>query len=319
VRIDLQGIDHAYGDQRVLQQVDLTVADGELLALLGPSGCGKTTLLRLIAGLLPIQSGEILFDGRAVGHSDARSRNAVMVFQNYALFPHMTVGENVVYGLKTKNVPREQRQERVSDMLATVQMEGLAHRKIQELSGGQQQRVALARALVVKPGALLFDEPLSNLDEKLRLSMRRDIRQIVKASKITGIYVTHDQEEAMSIADRIAIMDRGLIQQVGTPRQVYEYPANRFVASFMGEVNYLEIDGQTVMCRPGALYPSEKGRFEGTIRWMEYLGSFLRVNLSWEDRELMVEIPATQLPERMPSVGERMRLDLLEDHTTVVD
>jgi iron(III) transport system ATP-binding protein len=225
--------------------VDLDIAPGELFFLLGPSGCGKTTLLRMIAGFIDPTQGTIVFktgDNTRIDvtRTPPEQRDTGMVFQSYALWPHMTVAQNVAFGLDVRKISSDERERRVCEALAAVKMDHLASRKPTQLSGGQQQRVALARALVIKPRVLLLDEPLSNLDAKLRNELRTEIRRICKQSGITGIYVTHDQKEALSMADRIAVMRSGVIEQLGTPRALYRRPESRFVAEFMGEANLLE-------------------------------------------------------------------------------
>lgn len=314
MEINIEGVTHYYGENKVLHDVHLAASHGELVALLGPSGCGKTTLLHLIAGLLPLSTGKIYFGGEDMSNVEARKRNAVMVFQNYALFPHMTVGKNVEYGLKVRRIPAAERRERVKKILETVKLAGFENRKISQLSGGQQQRVALARALVVKPDVLLFDEPLSNLDEKLRVSMWQEIRNIQKQADITAIYVTHDQEEAMSIADKIAIMHNGVIQQFGTPREIYERPVNRFVAEFMGDCNFFAIRGETFMVRPDGLQLSDSGRYKGTVRWVEYLGKNYRIGLDWEGKNLLMDVPAYAYAagEETPALGDEICFEINE-------
>jgi iron(III) transport system ATP-binding protein len=223
----------------VLRGISLEVAPHELFFLLGPSGCGKTTLLRLIAGFYQPDEGEVFFGERCMNGVPPHRRNTGMVFQNYALWPHLTVAENVGYGLEVRGVPRAERARRVAEALATVQMQDYADRTPNQLSGGQQQRVALARALVIRPDVLLLDEPLSNLDARLRLEMREEIRRIHDQTRITTIYVTHDQKESLSMADRLAVLRDGAVEQVGDPRTVYRAPATRFVADFIGETNWL--------------------------------------------------------------------------------
>lgn len=220
--------------------LSLTIEPGELFFLLGPSGCGKTTLLRMIAGFIDPTSGRIDFDGKDVTHDAPNKRNTGMVFQSYALWPHMSVAQNVAFGLNVRKVPNPEKDQRVLDALAAVQMEQYAARKPNQLSGGQQQRVALARALVIRPDVLLLDEPLSNLDAKLRLDLRSEIRGICKSAGLTTVYVTHDQKEALSMADRIAIMKGGKLQQLGSPQDLYRHPESQFVASFLGETNFIE-------------------------------------------------------------------------------
>lgn len=228
-----------FGEIRALDEVSLGIDPGELFFLLGGSGCGKTTLLRCIAGLEDPTSGRILFDGKDVTDLPTHKREAAMVFQSYALWPHMTVGQNIAFGLEERKVARSEISDRVREALEMVQMPGFEDRGIDQMSGGQQQRVSLARALVVKPKCLLLDEPLSNLDAQLRLEMRSEIRRIVKENGLTGVYVTHDQAEALSMADRLAVMDRGQVQQVGSPEKVYRNPESSLVASFIGETNLL--------------------------------------------------------------------------------
>ncbi len=224
----------------VLKDINLEINQGEFYFLLGPSGCGKTTLLRIISGLIDATSGKILFDGKDVTEEPPQKRNCPMVFQNYALWPHMTVLKNVEFGLQMKGVSASERKAEAMEKLEMVQMAHLASRKPTQLSGGQQQRVALARALASRPEVLLLDEPLSNLDAKLRLTMREEIHRIVKDNHITGVYVTHDQQEALSMADKIAVMNAGKVAQVGTPEKIYRRPANSFVAEFIGECNFIK-------------------------------------------------------------------------------
>ncbi len=237
--ITLEGITKRFGRTTAVDQVDLEIGDGQLFFLLGPSGCGKTTLLRMIAGFIRPNDGRIRFGDRVVTDLPPNRRNTGMVFQSYALWPHMTVAENVAYGLHVRKVRGAERRTRCEAALRAVQMQAYARRKPNELSGGQQQRVALARALVIEPTVLLLDEPLSNLDAKLRLEMRSEIKRICAESRITTVYVTHDQKEALSMADTIAVIRDGKVMQVGTPHALYDRPQCRFVADFLGETNFL--------------------------------------------------------------------------------
>jgi iron(III) transport system ATP-binding protein len=237
--VKLSHITKKFGSTVALDNIDLEIKAGELFFLLGPSGCGKSTLLRLIAGLHEPSSGSIFFNDRDVTRLGTDKRKAVMCFQSYALWPHMTVAENVAFGLEVQGLAPADRIKRVDEVLSLVQMSDLADRKPNQLSGGQQQRVALARALAVQPECLLLDEPLSNLDASLRLEMRTEIRRICKTAGFTTIYVTHDQKEALSIADRIAILKAGKLEQVGTPAELYHHPANSFVAGFIGQTNLI--------------------------------------------------------------------------------
>ncbi len=237
--IAIENLSKNFGGFLALDQIRLTIETGELFFLLGPSGCGKTTLLRHIAGFYQPDEGRILFDGKDVTRVPPHLRNSAMVFQNYALWPHLTVEKNVAFGLEERKLPKAEIDRRVTEALGVVRLEKLARRKIHEMSGGQQQRVALARALIVRPACLLLDEPLSNLDSNLRLEMRLEIRRICREFRLTSVYVTHDQQEALSIADRIAILSSGKLLQVGAPAEIYRNPRNRFVAEFIGEANFL--------------------------------------------------------------------------------
>ena len=239
IPITIASLTKRFGSTVAVDAINLDIAAGDLFFLLGPSGCGKTTLLRMIAGFTEPTSGVIRFGAADVTHAPPHKRNTGMVFQGYALWPHMSVAQNVAFGLDVRKVPSDVKDQRVRAALARVQMQDFADRKPNQLSGGQQQRVALARALVIEPTVLLLDEPLSNLDAKLRLSMRSQIRDICKQAGITAVYVTHDQKEALSMADACAVLRGGKVMQVGPPRELYTRPANRFVADFLGETNFV--------------------------------------------------------------------------------
>lgn len=268
-QITIEQVSRLFGRTRALHEVNLQVEAGELFFLLGPSGCGKSTLLRIIAGLLEPSGGRILFNGRDVTRVATDRRGAVMCFQSYALWPHMTVRDNVSFGLEVKGLSAVDRRARVEEVLRLVRMEELAGRKPNELSGGQQQRVALARALAVKPACLLLDEPLSNLDAQLRLEMRSEIRRICKEAGFTTIYVTHDQKEALSVADRIALLKDGELMQIGTPAELYMKPANAFVAGFIGQTNLLSgrvsgrEDGSLMVQTPAGVFCGRGAAGEG--------------------------------------------------------
>jgi iron(III) transport system ATP-binding protein len=239
ISIQVKQLTKQFGSIVALHGLDLTINPGELFFLLGPSGCGKTTLLRTIAGFYIPEKGQILFGNDDVTHLEPHKRNTGMMFQSYALWPHMTVAENVAFGLEERKVPADEIKKRVGEALESVKMSKYADRKPNQLSGGQQQRIALARALVIRPRCLLLDEPLSNLDAKLRLEMRTEIRRVCKEFQLTTVYVTHDQKEALSVADRMAILESGHILQVGTPREVYKRPTRMTVANFIGETDFL--------------------------------------------------------------------------------
>jgi len=239
--LSLRDLTKEYADFTAVSRLNLDVAKGELIAFLGPSGCGKTTSLRMIAGLIPATSGQILVGGRDLTHVPPYRRDMGLVFQSYALFPHMTVAANVEFGLKMRKVGRAETAERVREAIALVRLQGKEDRRPSQLSGGQQQRVALARALVVRPQILLLDEPLSNLDAKLRDEMRNEIREIQQRIGITAIFVTHDQSEALTMCDKVAVLNAGGLEQLGTPQDLYERPATPFVAGFVGRTNRLAV------------------------------------------------------------------------------
>lgn len=249
--IRIEGAKKVYGDVTVIENLSMTVPDGALFTLLGPSGCGKTTLLRMIAGFNSIEGGDFYFGDNRINNMEPSKRNIGMVFQNYAIFPHLTVRDNVAFGLKQKKATKEKVVAETDKYLKLMQIDEYRDRKPDQLSGGQQQRVALARALAVNPDVLLMDEPLSNLDAKLRVDMRQAIREIQREVGITTVYVTHDQEEAMAISDSIAVMNQGRIQQVGRPKELYHRPKNEFVASFIGRTNIIQVnlkhDGATAL------------------------------------------------------------------------
>ncbi|NGM82058.1 ABC transporter ATP-binding protein [Paenibacillus sp. 7124] len=259
VTISFRDIVKKYGNTTVIPELSLEIQQGEFFTLLGPSGCGKTTLLRMIAGFNSIEGGSLAFNDRVINQVAPGKRNIGMVFQNYAIFPHLNVSQNVEFGLTNRKIDKAERIRRVQEMLKVVQIEPYQDRMPKNLSGGQQQRVALARAIVIRPDVLLMDEPLSNLDAQLRVDMRNAIKEIQREVGITTVYVTHDQEEAMAVSDRIAVMKSGVIQHVGTPREIYQRPANLFVATFIGRTNIMDAvvsvgeDGEAVL-RIGSSY-----------------------------------------------------------------
>lgn len=237
--LQLNGIEKAYDEVEAVKPLSLTIKEGELLVLVGPSGCGKTTILRMLAGMIPPDHGDILFREQNLTKVVPENRPTVTVFQDYALFPHMTVYQNIAYGLKVRGVPKKEVEEKVHHYMKLMQIDSMKSRSIDALSGGQKQRVALARAMVVDPAILLFDEPLSSLDAKLRVEMRDEIKEIQQRTGITAVYVTHDQEEALAIADRVAVMKDGSMEQIGTPEEIYYTPATAFVADFIGYGNFV--------------------------------------------------------------------------------
>lgn len=249
--VEFRNIKKSYGDVEVVKQFDFTVQDGEFVVFLGPSGCGKSTILRMLAGLENITAGEIFVDGKLMNHIDAKNRDLAMVFQSYALYPHMTVYENIAFALKLKGLPKQQIDIEVHKAATMLELDALLNRKPKELSGGQRQRVAMGRAMVRTPKVFLFDEPLSNLDAKLRGVMREEIKRLHRELKTTTIYVTHDQIEAMTLADRIVILKDAHVAQVGTPTEVFQRPANRFVAQFIGSPSMNMLDAKLTLAEGG--------------------------------------------------------------------
>ena len=303
------------GEHIALQGIDLTIQKGELFFLLGASGCGKTTLLRCIAGLEHPTSGKILFGDRDVTGLAPHLREAAMVFQSYALWPHMSVAQNVAFGLEERGVKKEEIKQRVDEALAGVRLNNLGDRAIDQLSGGQQQRVALARALVVRPRCLLLDEPLSNLDAQLRIEMRREIRRIVKANGLTAIYVTHDQEEALAMADRMAVLHKGRLAQVGTPEEIYRRPTSAHVAKFIGETNLIEA---TVVSQSGNSYKvsTAAGEFTGRIgesEWKPATGEKVLLSIRPEAWEVVASATANTTSGKVLEktyLGQRQQVEV---------
>ena len=291
ISVTIDGLVKKFGSNMALDGVSFRIEPGEIFFLLGPSGCGKTTLLRTIAGFYEPDAGRVLFDQEDVTTLPPHKRNTGMMFQSYALWPHMTVAQNVAFGLEERRVAKEETNRRVREALESVRMGEYADRKIAQLSGGQQQRVALARALVIRPRCLLLDEPLSNLDAKLRLEMRTEIRRICREFGLTAIYVTHDQKEALSISDRMAILESGRIAQIGSPGEVYRRPTSRVVADFIGETNFLEGKVESVGA-DAVMVETPVGRFEGLITaegWLPVLGEKVTLSIRPEAWKLVAQ------------------------------
>ena len=319
-----------YGDFTALKGVSLEINEGEFFTLLGPSGCGKTTLLRMIAGFNSIEGGEFYFGENLINDVPAHKRDIGMVFQNYAIFPHLNVRDNVAYGLKARKVSKEEIDKKVNEALELVQITHLADRKPNELSGGQQQRVALARAFVIEPSVLLMDEPLSNLDAKLRVQMRTVIKKLQKRLGITTIYVTHDQEEALAISDRIAVMKDGEIMQIGTPSEIYAKPQNPFVAGFIGVSNFLDCDvtkdgtvsikdeikikvplnkvyeGKAKLsARPEQLFFTKEG-MPATVQLSTFLGDYIEYEVKLDDGQNLIVNEYTKDTSATYADGEKV-------------
>ena len=332
--VEIRHVSKSFGESVILRDFDALFGDGEFITLLGPSGCGKTTMLRMIAGFERPTAGEILIGGRLVSGGRTfvppEKRNVGMVFQSYAVWPHMTVFDNVAYPLTVQKLARDTIRRRVTEALAAVHLSRYADRSPSQLSGGQQQRIALARALVAAPGLLLLDEPLSNLDAKLRESMRFEIKEIQKQLGITVVYVTHDQTEAMAMSDRIFLINRGIVQQCGSPQEIYNRPANQFAADFLGKVDFFkgiaeegrivlpEFNGQTlpyagprrgrvdVAIRPENLYLHEDGPLEGTLETEYYLGDTDDIRVLVGETPVRVITSGFEYGRRAP--GDKVRL-----------
>ena len=277
VAIELEGVSKHFGKAAAVHDVSLAIGEGEFFSLLGPSGCGKTTTLRMIAGFEVPDEGRILLQGRDGTAVAANRRPVNMVFQQYALFPHMSIYDNIAFGLKVKRVPRGEHAERIQAMLRVVELEGLERRRPRQLSGGQQQRVALARALVNRPAALLLDEPLGALDVKLRKQMQLELKRIQHELGTTFVYVTHDQDEALAMSDRIAVMNRGRVEQIGAPREIYEHPATAFVADFIGSLNALDFRVDELVGGFGLMRLDEGQRIVVPVASGTHPGDALRV------------------------------------------
>lgn len=345
-------VEKGFGNDLVVKGINLDIKRGEFLTMLGPSGCGKTTTLRMIAGFEEPDAGEIWIDGKSVSGIPPYKRDVNTVFQNYALFPHMTINENIAYGLKMKGVPKSERSARVKEALKLVQLESFGERKPRQLSGGQQQRVAVARALINNPKVLLLDEPLGALDLKLRKQMQIELKHLQQKLEITFIYVTHDQEEALTISDRIAVMNKGVIEQVAAPKEIYETPSTKFVADFIGDTNLLDVkisltNGKTVVLdlfgtkvggrlrdyqthsdrnflsvrpeRVKLLTEGEEASYflSGTVEELIYVGSFIRTVIQLTQGQRMIAMmPSKGDPIYQP--GDRVRITWREEDGIVI-
>ncbi|WP_350025200.1 ferric ABC transporter ATP-binding protein [Providencia rettgeri] len=331
--VELKNVTKRFGNNTVIDDLSLSIPQGSMVTLLGPSGCGKTTVLRLVAGLEKPTEGRMFIDGEDVTDRSIQQRDICMVFQSYALFPHMSLGDNVGYGLKMLGLPKAEIKKRVEEALELVDLAGFADRFVDQISGGQQQRVALARALILKPKVLLFDEPLSNLDANLRRSMREKIRELQQQFNITSLYVTHDQSEAFAVSDMVLVMNKGEIMQLGSPQELYRQPASKFMASFMGDANIfpatLSADSVdifnyrlprpeqfvtdktavTVGVRPEAITLSLQGEDSQccTVTHVAYMGPQYEVTVDWHGQSMLLQINATQL---QPTIGEKLYLQI---------
>lgn len=277
--LKLQGLKKQFGQTEVLKGIDIEIARGEFITLLGASGCGKTTTLRIIAGMEEPDEGQVILDGKNITGMAPEQRNVNTVFQNYALFPYMNVEKNIGYGLKIRKVPKDEIRQRVAEVLQMVQLEGFEKRKPDELSGGQRQRVAIARAVINHPKVLLLDEPLGALDLKLRRQMQTELKKLQKKLGITFIYITHDQEEAINMSDRIAVMRNGVFEQIGTPNEIYYHPKTSYVADFVGNANILHLDGKTYAVRSENVLMNEEAEccYPAVVEDKSFAGGQLRI------------------------------------------
>ncbi|MBO0534345.1 ABC transporter ATP-binding protein [Clostridium botulinum] len=285
----IKNLEKAFNNIKVVDNIDLELEKGKLLCLLGPSGCGKTTTFKMIGGFLKQDKGNILIENEDISKLSPENRPISTVFQSYALFPHMNVIENIIYGLKFKGYSKKEALKKGEEYLEIIGLSEFKNKKISQLSGGQQQRVALARALIVNPKVLLLDEPLSNLDAKLRIKMRKEIKEIQSKFNMTMIFVTHDQEEALSIADYLAVMNKGELIQVGTPEEIYNKPINEFVASFIGNINKVNINNKVELIRPEQItINKDNGDKEGRIRYKQFLGAYVNYFVETKDETIIV-------------------------------
>ena len=331
--IELKQVYKAFGATKVLQDFNLTFEKGKFTTLLGASGCGKTTILRLIAGLEDLDQGQILCDGKDISRLPPQQRGVGIVFQSYALFPHLTVGENVAFGLKMQESPSSDIAEKVSRALKMVELEGFEHRRIEQLSGGQQQRVALARALVIAPQILLFDEPLSNLDTHLRRTMREMIRHLQQKLGITVLYVTHDQTEAFAVSDAVVVINQGKVEQIGSPNALYHHPTSRFTANFMGEVSFFPVsvkNGNYVLAENALSIESDVPPLEGNyvlgirpegvllaltgepaerceVQSAISMGSYWEIQVRWHGLPLLVHLNPNDYTPNQPEYFVKLR------------
>lgn len=312
--VELNNLEKSFGDLIAVNNFSLKIKKGELISILGPSGCGKTTTLNLIGGFLQPDKGKIFLDNKNITKIDSSERPTATVFQSYALFPHMNVLENVTYGLKIKKKSKQERLKKGERILDMVGLSQYKNKKIGQLSGGEQQRVALARALIMNPKILLLDEPLSNLDARLRIQMRKEIKDIQSKLGITTLYVTHDQEEAMGLSDRIVVMNKGNIEQIGSPQKIYNQPKNEFIANFIGRINKINKNNSRFYIRPGYVKISTSlaaKEFKGEIVQKQYRGAFVTYFIKYKDSLIQADILNRE--DKNLSIGEKVAFDFFED------
>lgn len=314
-KLQIVNMSKLYDNGDGVKNINLDIKEGEMLTLLGPSGCGKSTILRTLGGFIDISSGEIRIDGNQVQQLPPEKRPTAMVFQSYNLWPHMSIFENLAFGLKIKKMPKAEIAKRVPEMLKLVGMQDHLQKYPTQLSGGQQQRVAIARALLLEPAVLLLDEPFSALDAKIRAQMREELKKIQQALNITIVFVTHDQEEAMGISDRIVVMNKGVIEQIGTPTEIYDHPQTKYVASFIGEMNFFGMDnGTTMAIRPeDVTFTTEKSQYTGVIKTIMILGHY--VNVSLESNGTIIHAYLPRKSAEGHNVGDCVNLAFHKHHT----
>ena len=312
--VELNNLTKSFGDLTAVNDFSLNINKGELVSILGPSGCGKTTTLNIIGGFLQPDDGEIIIENKNITNIDSSERPTATVFQSYALFPHMNVIENVTYGLKVKNYSKKDKLMKGEEMLEMVGLSHYKDKKIGQLSGGEQQRVALARALIMNPKVLLLDEPLSNLDARLRIQMRKEVKDIQSELGITTLYVTHDQEEAMGLSDRVVVMNQGEIEQIGSPEDIYNRPKNEFIADFIGRINKIDNGDNKFYIRPEYIKVVDTDsdiNYQGEVVQKQYRGAFITYFIDYNNTLIQADILKRE--DRSWKIGEKVNFDFYED------
>ncbi|OOB79279.1 MAG: ABC transporter [Epulopiscium sp. Nuni2H_MBin003] len=317
MKLQVKNVEKLYGNGDGIRDINLDIEEGELLTLLGPSGCGKSTILRTLGGFISIDKGQILIDGKEVHNLPPEKRSTAMVFQSYNLWPHMTIFENLAFGLKIKKVPKAEMSKRIENMLKLVGMIDHIKKYPTQLSGGQQQRIAIARALLLEPTVLLLDEPFSALDAKIRVQMREELKQIQQSLNMTVVFVTHDQEEAMAVSDRIVVMNKGVIEQIGSPTEIYDNPTTRYVATFIGEMNFLKnTDGTTLAVRPEDVVINADNAdtsIEGIIKTIMILGHYTSISMEVGDTTVHAYVP--RLKANKFSINDKVSISFIKYYT----